>query len=179
MKYGVAFCFLVLKNGKIYCSGAEEYLMWINQYSEYCIPEMVETWKEDIRKIIYSPLVSKLQNKEDLYVQELIENNNYEIIDNLYNFMDAGKIMQVYNDTKSWEEVDKLVKVQGHSGWTFSGLLTVMIQYSLIGVDFVDRYDTGRIKRDREFNKVYNDAKSYVNNRAELNKRLVYALSRK
>lgn len=167
------------KNGKIDCTSAEEYLMWISQYSIYCIPEMKESWEENTRKLIYSPLVPKPQHRDDLYVKEMIENNNYAIIDNLYNFMDAGKIMQTYHDTKSWEEVDKAVKEQGHSGWTFSGVLNIMIQYSLIGVDFVDRYDPNRIKRDKEFQKEYNKAKSYVENRTRLNKRLVYALSKK
>lgn len=106
----------VTRNGKIYCSGAEEYLTWINQYSKYCIPEMVERWKETIRKIIYCPLVFKPEHQDNPFAKDLIENNNYVIIDNLYNFMDAGKIMQTYNDTKSWEEVDKVVKEQGHSG---------------------------------------------------------------
>lgn len=169
----------VTKNGKISCSSAEEYLNWINQYSEYCIPEMVESWKANIRKLIYSPLVPKPGHQDDSIVKDIIENNNYMIIDNLYNFMDAGKIMQTYNDTKSWEEVDKVVNEQGHSGYTFSGLMNIMIQYSLIGVDFVDRYDCNRMKRDKKFKKMYNEAKNYIENRTELNKRLVYALSKK
>ncbi len=54
-----------------------------------------------------------------------------------------------------------------------------MIQYYLIGVDFVDRYDSDRIKRDKNFRKIYNKSKNYVANRTELNKRLVLALSKK
>lgn len=122
----------VTKNGKINCPSAEEYLTWINQYSKYCIPEMAEIWKETIRNLIYSPLVPKPQHQENSIVKEVIENNNYVIIDNLYNFMGAGKIMQTYNETKSWEKVDNVLKEQGHSGWTFSGLLNIMVQYSLI-----------------------------------------------
>lgn len=140
---------------------------------------MAESWKENVRKIIYSPLVPKPEHQDSLISKELIENNNYVIIDNLYNFMDAGKIMQTYNDTKSWEEVDKVLAEQGHSGWTFSGLLNIMIQYSLIGVNFVDRYDPDRIKRDKNFKKVYNTSKNYIENRIEVNKRLVLALSEK
>ncbi len=169
----------VTKNGKIDCLSAEEYLTWINQYSKYCIPEMAESWKENIRKIIYSPLVPKPKHQDNSSVKELIRNNDIAIIDNLYNFMDAGRIMKTYDDTKSWEEVDKVVKEQGHSGWTLSGLLNIMIQYSLIGVDFVDRYDPGRINRDKDFKKVYDISKSYVENRTELNQRLVFALSKK
>lgn len=169
----------VTKKGKIDCSSAEEYLMWINQYSQYCMPEMTKSWKETIRKIIYSPLVPKPQYQDNSITKELIENNNYVIIDNLYNFMNAGKIMQTYNNTKYWEEVDKVIKEQGHSGWTFSELLNIMIQYSLMGVDFVDRYDPDRIKRDKNFRKIYNKSKNYIEKRTELNKRLVLALSKK
>ncbi len=140
---------------------------------------MTENWEETVRKIIYSPLVPKPEHQNNPIAKYLIENNNYVIIDNLYNFMDAGKIMQTYNDTKSWEEVDKVVDEQGHSGYSFSGLLNVMIQYSLIGVDFVDRYDPNRINRDKEFKNLYNSNKSYVYNRNKLNKRLIYALSKK
>lgn len=169
----------VTKNGKIDCPSAEKYLTWINQYSKYCIPETAESWKENVRKIIYSPLVPKTEHKDNPISKDLIRNNNYVIIDNLYNFMDAGKIMQVYNDTKSWEEVDKVLKEQGHSGYTFSGLLNVMIQYSLIGVEFVDRYDPNRIKIDKNFKRLYKKSKSYIENRTELNKRLVLTPSKK
>ena len=169
----------VTKNGKIDCPSAEQYLTWINEYSKYCIPEMAESWKECVRKIIYSTLVPKPEYKDNSTAKELIENNNYAIIDSLYNFMDAGRIMQTYNETKSWEEVNKVVEEQGHSGWTFSGLLNVMIQYSLIGVEFVDKYDPNRVKRDKDFKKIYNKSKKYVENRTNLNKRLVLALSKK
>lgn len=178
---GVRACTLlfVTKNGKIDCPSAEEYLTWINQYSKYCIPEMAENWKETVRKIIYSPLVPKPEHQNNPITKDLIENNNYVIVDNLYNFMDAGEIMQTYNDTKSWEEVDKVIKEQGHSGYTFLGLENVMIQYSLIGVEFIDRYDYNRTKRDKDFKKLYNKSKSYVENRIALNKRLVLTLSKK
>ncbi len=66
---------------------------------------MVEIWNDATRNLIYSPLVPKPQHQEDPIVKDLIENNNYVIIDNLYSFMDAGKIMQTYEETKSWEEV--------------------------------------------------------------------------
>ncbi len=108
--------FYVLIDGKIDCFSAEEYLTWINQYSKYCIPEMAGSWEKAIKKIIYSPLVPKPQHQDNSTVKDIIVNNNYVIIDNLYNFMDAGKIMQTYNNTKSWEEVDKVVEEQGHSG---------------------------------------------------------------
>lgn len=149
------YLFFCTKEGKIYCSSAEEYLSWINNYSRYCIPEMAEEWKKNIRELIYSPLVPQPKYLDDSVVQEIIKKNNDRIIDDLYNYIDAAKIMQAYNDTKSFEEVDKVIEKQGHSGYTFSGLLNIIIHYSLMGTDFVDRYDPSRIKRDREFKDIY------------------------
>lgn len=93
--------------------------------------------------------------------------------------MNAGKIMQTYNNTKSWKEVDKIMEEQGHSGWTFSGLSNIMIQYSLIGADFIDRYDPHRVERSKDFKNIYDKSKNYIENRTELNKRLVLALLNK
>lgn len=171
--------FFITKNGKINCPSAEDYLAWINQYSRFCIPEMKESWEETTRNIIYSPLVPKPEYQDDSLAKELVESNNYAIIDYLYNFMDAGRIMQTYDETKSWEKVDEVLDEQGHSGLTFSGLMNVIIQYSKIGADFVDRYDPDRVKRDRIFKAYYKKSKDYLENRTELNKRLVLALAKK
>ena len=64
-------------------------------------------------------------------------------------------IMEAYNNTHSWEEVDKVLRSQGHSGFTFSGLLNVMIKYSVIGAEFTDRYAPLELKRDSNLKKAY------------------------
>lgn len=165
--------FYITQNGTIDCPSAEEYLTWINQYSKYCIPEMAEDWKETIRKIIYSPLIPKPQYQNNSITKRLVKDNNYAIIDDLYNFMDAGKIMQTYDETKSWNEVDKIIKEQGHSGWTFSGVLNIMIQYSLIGTDFVDRYAPQRVNKSKDFKRIYDQSKNFIENRKKQNLKLV------
>lgn len=169
----------ITKDGKIDCQEAENFLTWLNGYAQYCIPEMKEKWKDSTRQILFGAIVPKPGHLDDAQVKEYISKNNYAIIDNLYNFMNAGEIMQTYNETKSWEEVGKILDKQGHSGWTFSGLMNVMIEYSPIGVEFANIYDEDRINRDDNFKKVYDKTDNYLEKRKELNKRLVVALARK
>ncbi len=166
-------------NGKIYSLSAEEYLAWIGQFKKYCIPEMASEWETTIRKIVYSTVVLKAQFKDDPRAQEIIDDDDCSIINSLHHFMDAGEIMQIYDETHSWEEVYELLQDQMHTESTFSGLSGVMIQYSLIGVDFIDRFASDRVVRDKEFRKSYNKSKKYINSRQELNKRLIRALSPK
>lgn len=152
------------KNGEIYSASAEKYLKWLEEYTKFCIPEMVNEWKESTRKIVYSPLVPKQEARNNSRTKELIIYDNYRIIDELYNFMDAGKIMQTFDETHSWEKVRQVVREQGHSGFTFSGMAIVILKYSLIGVEFVDRFCSYIIK-DKELKKIYMKQKQYINKR--------------
>lgn len=152
------------KNGEIYSASAEKYLKWLEEYTKFCIPEMVDEWKKVTRKIVYSPLVPKMQFRNSPETKILISNNDYEIIDDLYNFMNAGKIMETFNETHSWEKVREVIREQGHSGYTFSGLSIVMLQYSLIGVEFIDRFNPN-MSKDKEFKKLYLEQKQYIEKR--------------
>lgn len=166
-------------NGKIVSSYAEEYLRWIGEYSKYCIPEMVDSWNEENRKIIYSPLVPNPNYREDPRVRELIIRNNWKITDELDSFAYAGEIMKLYDETHSWEDIDKLLHEQGHTGWSFTGVVNTMLKYSMIGVQFVDKYYPGKRNIDPNFRKLYDERKNYFEMRNNLNKRLVYAISKK
>ena len=165
------------KNGKVYSSSAEEYIKWLGEFSKYCIPEMKNDWMDTIRKIVYGVVVTKPKFSDDPAIQEIIRNNEYAIIDNLYNFMNAAEIMKVYDETHSWECVNYIVKKQGHSGWTFSGLSNTLIQYSLIGVDFIEKFDPNSINRDKDFKEYYNKTQEYITTRQVLNKNLIQAVS--
>lgn len=165
--------------GKVYSSSAEEYIQWLEQFAKYCIPEMANEWKERIRTIIYSVIAVKPKYENDPSIKREIRNNEYVIIDSLYEYMNAAEIMEAYDKTKSWEYVNQILSEQGHTGWTLSGLSNIMIQYSLIGVDFIEKFAPNRISRDSKFKKRYKQAKEYLENRQELNKRLTYALSYK
>lgn len=130
---------------------------------------MINEWKENTRKIIYSPLVPKPKFRNDSITKSLIEADDYTIIDNLYNFMDAGRIMKTFDEIKSFEKVREVIREQGHSGYTFSGMASVMLQYSSIGVEFIDRFCPNMIK-DKEFKKLYLKRKQYVEERKKLYK---------
>lgn len=67
-----------------------------------------------------------------------------------------------WNETHSWEDIDMVLEKQGHSGYTFSGLANMMIRYSDIGVEFVDKYCPTRLKRDDGFAELYNEAKAQL-----------------
>ena len=165
------------KNGKVYSSLAEEYIKWLGEFNKYCIPEMKNVWIDTIRKIVYSVVITKPKFTDDPDIQELIRNNEYAIIDNLYNFMNAAEIMKAYDETRSWECVNYIVKKQEHSGLTFSVLSNILIQYSLIGVDFIEKFDPNRISRDKDFKEYYNKAQEYIITRQTLNKKLIQAIS--
>lgn len=172
----VLYC---MKDGKIYCSSAEKCIRELSKYSKYCPPEMAVKWTEDIRKTIYGALVPKPEHRDNPMVDYLLVENNYTIIDTLNSFMDAGEIMEVYNNTKSWDEVDRLVEEREHSYFSFNRLLSIMIRYSSIGVQFVDRIDPNQNIQNKKFREYYDNAKKYMETRNDLNKRLVYAISRK
>lgn len=168
-----------IMDGEIVSSYAEEYLMWINQYAKYCIPEMAEVWKDENRKAVYSPLVVDPKYKDDPQVAELLVRNNWKITDHLDDFIFAGELMEIYDKTHSWDEVDKLLKEQGHSGWSFTGVVNTMLKYSMIGVEFVDKYYPGKRKIDMDFRKMYDERKDYLEKKNNLNKGLVYSISKK
>ncbi len=165
------------QNGKVYSPAAEEYIKWLEGFAQYCIPEMKNNWGDTIRKIIYSVAVAKPQFDNDPDIEKAIFDNENAIIDSLYNFMNAAQIMKIYDETHSWKYVGDMLKEQGHSGWTFSGLANILIQYSLMGVDFIEKFDPNRIKRDNNFKEYYYKASEYITARQTLNKKLVQIIS--
>lgn len=164
------------KNGETNSSFAENYLNWLNQYTRYCIPERIHEWRKCTKEILYSPLVLKYHLEETPKIKAKIKARDYFIIDTLYNFMNAGEIMEAYNETHSWESIDEILEQQGHTGYTFSGLTNVMIHFSLLGPEFIERYDPNRLNRDEDFKKEYEEAKAYLKERKNLERRLIYAL---
>lgn len=91
--------------------------------------------------------------------------------------MDAGAIMKKYHETNSWEEVEKLVEEQGHSGYTFSGMCNVMLRFSQYGVEFVEHFDPYRAERSQDFQDMYK--KRSEEKRKLLNQRLVNVLCKR
>lgn len=157
---------------KFECPSAELFLTWINGFSKYCIPEKAEVWKRTIRNILYKPSFPKPEDSNVLSDQELINIENNAIIEYLYPFMDAGRVMQVYHNTNSWEAVDELIKKQGLPKTDFGGLTNKMIQFSPIGFHFVDRYIFGSKKWLLSFNRLLKKLKKEngTNNSRNLSK---------
>ena len=165
------------RGGKVYSSSAEEFLRWINEYTKYCRPDEVDNWNSICRDKIYNPLILKDGVECTPELQKLIHNREYEIVDCLFNFMDAGAIMKKYHDTNSWDEVEMLIKEQGHSGYMFSGMCNVMLRFSQYGVEFVDHFDPFRAERCQAFQDMYK--KRSEEKRKQLNQRLVNVLYKK
>ncbi len=110
---------------------AQEILVDICSYSIYCDLSMQEEWKESIRNIIYNPIT----DKEDLF------DDNYNIANSIYNYIDAGRIMKTYFETKSWKEVKRVVNNQCHTIYTFPGVVDLILKYSLIKDDFLKEFN--------------------------------------
>ena len=147
------------KNSKIYSLKAEEFIDWMSEYSKYCALDMQEKWNNCVRELTYNILIPKNAYVTNDKVKEILKYSDYSWIDKIYNFVDAGDVMKVYSETNSLEEVYKVLKEQGHSGYTFSGMSIVVMAFSTFGVEFIDRFDATRPKRDEKFAKMYNQAK--------------------
>lgn len=166
-------------NNKVVSALAEGYIDYMNEFGRYCMPEKRNDWNEKIREIVYAPIVLKPNTEVSSELSKMVIAKDYAIIDSLFNFMNAAEIMKEYSETHSWERIDEIMEKQGHTGFTLSGLENIMLLYSNIGVEFVDRYDSSRIKRDKDFKEEYERIKISMIYRNVLNKRLINALSNK
>ena len=155
--------FYITKNGKICVPEAEELINWLNSFTKYCFPFKYDDWEKNIRKLVYEePEIPRPGVKITKELQDYLDNDKESIIQALYHYIDAAEIMDIYAKTKSWEKVTKTLKNQGHSGYTFSCLKDILLDYSLIGVEFINRFDPNLINRDKERKKVYLERKSYL-----------------
>ena len=87
--------------------------------------------------------------------------------------------MRSYDETRSWEEIDKVLDSQVHTGSTFAALISLLILYWPGGVAFADRYDPTRIDVNEKFKIDYEQAKEYQMVRANFNSRLIRCLKKK
>lgn len=164
------------KNNKIHSDMAEEFINRMGEYAKYCYPEMASRWKRKIREKIYSPLAPRGLMPINDRIEGMIETRKMAIIDTLFSFINAGEIMRSYDETHSWEEIDKVLDSQGHTGSTFAALISLLILYWPGGVAFADRYDSTRIDINEKFKIGYEQAKEYQNTRGDLNARLIRCL---
>lgn len=167
------------KNNKVYSDMAEEFINSLGEYAKYCYPEMTSRWELRIRENIYGPLVPRGVIPFNDRIERVIKTRDMAIIDTLFNFINAGEIMSAYDETKSWEEIDRILDIQGHTGSTFSALISILILYWPLGVAFADRYDPTRKDINEKFKVDYEQAKEYQNTRTDLNNRLIRSLKKR
>ena len=141
---------------------AEEYIDYMDKYKKLCIEEKQEDWTNSIARLIYSPIVLNKGIKYTPHIDRIVNSTDIEIIDELESFMNASKVMKIYNETKSWDKVDMLLKKQRHSRYSFECMIEVLIEYSPIGVEFIDRYDKNIIKNNLEFGRLYEESKKLI-----------------
>lgn len=167
------------KNNKIYSDMAEEFINRMGEYAKYCYPEMASRWKHKIRENIYGPLLLSGFIPINDRIERILRIRKRTIIDTLLNFINAGEIMRIYDETHSWEEIDRILYNQGHTGSTFAALISILILFWPLGVAFTDRYDPERKDINEKFKVDYEQATEYQNARVDFNNRLIRCLKKR
>ncbi len=124
--------------------------------------------EKNIRDLVYNPKVLKPGVTITKELKAYLDYDKDCIIRALYHFIDAAEVMETYATTKSWEEVERTINNQGHSGFTFSCLRDVLLDYSIMGVEFIDRFDPDSISTDDERKKAYIERKAYLEQMGKL-----------
>ncbi len=150
------------KDGKIYSPDAEEIIEWLNSYKQYCLPFRSDAWENSIRELLYNPKVPRpgVVITEDL--KKYLDDDKRCIMLALYHYIDAAEVMETYATTKSWEEVAKTVENQVHTSHTFSCMRDILLDYSLMGVEFIERFDIDSLKSSKNRKKAYLERKQYL-----------------
>lgn len=167
------------KNNKIYSDMAEEFINKMGEYAKYCYPEMASRWEYKIRENIYGPLVPISFMLVNDKIEEIIRIRKMAITAILFHFINAGEIMITYDETHCWEEIDRVLDIQGHTASTFAALISILILYWPLGVAFTDRYDPKRKDINEKFKVDYEQAIEYQNVRADFNNRLIRCLKKR
>ena len=72
--------------------------------------------------------------------------------------------MEAYATTHSWEEVKRTVDNLHLLGWGFGCLRDILLDYSLMGTEFVERFDPISLDSDKNRKKAYLERKAYLEN---------------
>lgn len=150
------------KNGVAWEPDAERFIEWLGGYSKYCLPYRAQEWEEKIRELIYNPKVLKPWVQMTPELKKYLDDDKDTIIRALYHYMDAAEVMEVYANTHSWEEVKRTVDNLHLLGWGFGCLRDILLDYSLMGTEFVERFDPISLDRDKNRKKAYLERKAYL-----------------
>lgn len=158
-KYRISRKLFITKNGIPYCLETEELIESFECFKPYLWKDMKDSFMEEMRKLCYSPIVPKIEHEDNPRVKKLISENNDNLIFEFFCLKKAYEIMHTYYSTNSWDEVYAKLKEQGHSGYSFSALSNILIQYSPMGYEFINRFAPSRPLRDKTFKPFYEKAK--------------------
>ncbi len=163
----------IQKHNKPYCHEAEGFIQAVMAYSPLVRPEKVKEFELVLRRYVYGCVaLPETFDEKDLWnttVERAEEMNTLAVVNSIYQLIDYCNVVKKWDDTQSWEEIDKVLHKQGHSGYSFSGLANMMIRYSDIGVEFVDKYCPDRLERDSDFAEIYNNAKTTLKSKQNEN----------
>ena len=137
---------------------AERLLNKLKISSKYIYKKKVEEWNTYLRSLIYSPLILINSSKKIKHLNTILNTIDIEIIDELYAYIDAFEIIKKYELTKSWKEVEKLLKKQGQTSYSLDAISEILLEYSYIGVEFVNHFNKRCIINNLEMRRYYEEA---------------------
>ena len=138
------------KDGKVYSCEAEEFIENMKEFNIYLKPDKIDLWNNEIRRIIYDTFAYISTANDEPGVKRTVEARRARIIGDLFAYINAGEIMRVYKQTNSWDEVYKTLQEQSHSGNTFSEVALVIKEFSVFGLEFIQKYAPHMIKENKK-----------------------------
>ena len=148
------------KDGKFYSYIANEYKAILQSCRVYCKAEKQESWNK-----LMESLIDAIGATEDsvwlMYAWE------YEC---------AAKIIEKLALGASYEELEEIVRSQGHTGATISSVCQTVLEYSDKSIDFIDNVviKIGSIKNLENLNKAYRAEKRLVRKKEDTKKKELY-----
>lgn len=110
------------KNGKFYSMVANEYRDVIAEYGMYCKEEELERWLAMSQSLIDS--ISSMKDVDWLYDAWVVEA--------------TAKLMVALDGEVDWDRVSEIVSDQGHTVGTMSEVSQMLLDFSPMGVEFVE-----------------------------------------
>lgn len=120
MKWSKAF--YITKDRKFYSPIANEYMEDKKKFLPFIIPEKQKEFMD-----MYWRCFEDVGIKDDT-----------DVAYRLLNWEHTGQMMMLLNENTNWDEVDKLIEKQGHTGGTMGLLVHKVIRFSAYGLDFLE-----------------------------------------
>ena len=154
----------------------EEFYDYLENFSIYCIPDKKDEWCNDIKKLIVEFKNNYLEIENTTIINEYLSRTKEWLFDEILGFICTGRLMKLYAETKSWEKIDSFIQ-QIKFYFYYSKISDKMLRYSLIGPEFVKRYDYYRLDRDDNFSESWYKANKYLETRKAEETKIIYLLA--